>query len=270
MNKLLGALLCCFAFSASAQTPTTGRDYSDIWFNASESGWGVNVIQQDTILFITLFVYGPDGRPVWYVAPAVALTGSSGGVDTYSGELYATTGTPFGTVPFNPASVTVTAVGTLTFTGSSSGATLSYTVSGIPVTKSVVRQTWRTNVVPSTQYTGATSYTRSQCAISGRNGPVVDRANYTFIIGTNTFSMVEENFGEDGRPSGICRWNGTYSQTGRLGRSTGTATCEDNVAVPYTITDLQITASGFSSLFTAQEPAPELCQVSGRIAGVRR
>ena len=39
-------------------------DYSDLWWNPSESGWGFNIIQHGTgVLFCVMFTYGPgNGR----------------------------------------------------------------------------------------------------------------------------------------------------------------------------------------------------------------
>jgi hypothetical protein len=63
------------------------------------------------------------------------------GLGTYAGTLYRTTGPPFNAVPFNPANVVATQVGTvnLTFTDGKSG-TFNYTVNGITQTKSITRQ----------------------------------------------------------------------------------------------------------------------------------
>jgi len=271
MKRLVVALLLAFSVPALAQTPSTGRDYSDLWSNTGESGWGANVIQQDTILFITLFVYGTDRRATWYVASDVTHTGTSNGVDTYSGALYSTTGTPFGTNPFDPTSVAATAVGTLTFSGRADGsAALTYTVSGTTVTKTVTRQTWRANSIASTQYHGVTSYVRSQCANPSQNSPQSDQASYTLTVTSNAFTLVEDNGTNTQGVRLICNWVGTYSQAGRLGGATGTVTCEDNVPASFTMTDLQINSRGFSANFSAQEPAPRLCRADGRLGGVRR
>jgi hypothetical protein len=60
-------------------------DYSDLWWNSQESGWGMNIVQQGSIVFVTLFVYGPDGKPTWYVAPdAQPLAGDSSGNPAFS------------------------------------------------------------------------------------------------------------------------------------------------------------------------------------------
>jgi hypothetical protein len=59
----------------------------------------------------------------------------------YSGTLYRTTGPAFNAVPFNPANVVATAVGTatLSFTDGNSG-TFAYTVNGVSQIKAVTRE----------------------------------------------------------------------------------------------------------------------------------
>lgn len=268
--KLGTMFICCLlglSAAAQAQTPATGRDYSDLWWNAAESGWGANVIQQDSVLFITIFLYGADGRPTWYVAPAVSYVSSNGaGDDTYRGDLYQTTGTPFTAPSFNPGATNSTIVGTLTFTGlAAGGATLSYNVNGLTtgnLTKSLARQTWRTNAVNGVQYVGSTSYVRSQCLNPGMNGAQVDGATYTLTVTNGTLRLVEDN-----GPGGICNWNGNYTQAGRYGQSTGTVICEgDPVPSTYTFTQLYVSSQAFSANWTASGN----CNAVGRIGGPRR
>lgn len=86
-------LLCGFALPAAATTFSI--DFTDLWYNApaeSEAGWGVNVIQQNEVLFATLFVYGPDGTPRWYVASRLDPAGEN----RFAGPLYTAAGTYFG------------------------------------------------------------------------------------------------------------------------------------------------------------------------------
>ena len=91
------ALLAGLGFAACASATTTTIDYGDLWYNApaeSQSGWGVNIAHQGNILFVSLFVYGSDGTPRWYVASDVVPTGA---VNTFSGALFnIPTGTFFG------------------------------------------------------------------------------------------------------------------------------------------------------------------------------
>src|SRR5438874_11791280 len=100
---LLVASLGAAPNRASAKT----TDQSDLWWIPTESGWGIQFVQEETTIFATMFVYGPDGNPTWYVATMDYV-----GFLTWTGKLYATTGPWFGTIPFNPNTVTVTAVGT--------------------------------------------------------------------------------------------------------------------------------------------------------------
>ena len=67
MKKFLAALVLALALPVHAANPF-GTDFSDLWFNPAESGWGVNLNHQMDVIFATLFVYGPDGKAKWYVA----------------------------------------------------------------------------------------------------------------------------------------------------------------------------------------------------------
>jgi hypothetical protein len=126
---------------AITRQPITGGvtpsaiDYTDLWWNASESGWGLAIAQQYGVMFLAWFVYDSAGKPTWYVASdcAVSATGCSG-------ALYRTKGPPLGPT-FDATSVQVFAVGTasLTFTGSGTG-TLNYTVDGVSGSKTISRQ----------------------------------------------------------------------------------------------------------------------------------
>jgi len=107
------AALVLFLCSTLAQALNTwGTDFTDMWWIPTESGWGVNIIHQREILFATFFVYGSDQKAHWYVASNVA---SSGG-NTFTGELYRTTGPAFDSTTWNSANVRATQVGTATFT----------------------------------------------------------------------------------------------------------------------------------------------------------
>jgi hypothetical protein len=88
----------------------------------------------------------------------------------------------------------------------------------------------------------------------------------TVTVTATPFSILEENTNAAGQPAGVCRWNGNYSQSGRLGRCVGTVICEDAVPGAYTMTDIQVTGRAFGANFTAQAN----CKVTGRIGGVRR
>jgi murein DD-endopeptidase MepM/ murein hydrolase activator NlpD len=113
-------------------------DYSDLWWNESESGWGVNLNHQGEKLFATWFTYDTDGSGMWLVMPEGSAQPGGG----FAGPLYRTTGVPFAQINGAPASNPSPAlVGSarFTFTGGGQGL-FSYTVDGISQQKTLQRQ----------------------------------------------------------------------------------------------------------------------------------
>jgi lysyl endopeptidase len=129
-----------YAINFSATPSTAGpTNYTDLWWNSAESGWGLNVNDQGTTLFATLFTYDASGAPMWLVLANGALQSDG----SFTGPLYRTTGSPFNAVPFGPS--TPAQVGTMTLRFATAGAgTLSYTVNGTSVTKQITRQPFST------------------------------------------------------------------------------------------------------------------------------
>jgi hypothetical protein len=115
------------------------RNYQDLWWNPAESGWGINLAHQGSVLFATLFTYAPGGRDMWLVMSA----GRRQADGSYSGELYRTTGPVFNASPWVPFAAQQVGTMTLRFSSGNAG-TLNYTVNGAPVAKSIVRQVFAT------------------------------------------------------------------------------------------------------------------------------
>ena len=116
--------------------PAPAANYTDLWWNQSESGWGISFTQHSSgIAFVAWYTYDDSGSPKWYVASSCRVVGSG-----CTGALYETTGPPF-SGPFNPSQVTVKEVGSITFafSGESQG-TMSFTINGVPGTKQITRQ----------------------------------------------------------------------------------------------------------------------------------
>ena len=268
--RWLAALFACFSTLCSASSTTT--DFSDLWNNPQEAGWGVNVIQQRNTLFMTLFVYGTDGTPEWYVASDVQLVDTSNGVFTFVGALYRTSGPYFGAATFNPNQVGVVEVGAIAFvTGEVARAGLAYNVGNVTVQKSIERQTWaRENLgAPAAGqpavYVGASIGTWSNCA-SG-NGPTEDRATYTVTqtdvdASTSNVRIVEEGAGYS------CTYNGAYTQTGRFGVIQGTATCSDGSSQQFVASEVLVSLDALTMRLLATQSGG--CRFTGRMGGMRR
>jgi hypothetical protein len=123
------------SFQTGATPPAV--DYTDLWWNPGESGWGMVVTQQYGVIFLAWYVYDASGNPVWYVAPDCMLSGSSCG-----GTLYATTGPPLGPT-FDPNTVKASAVGNIVANFfDANNASITYVVNGVSSTKQVTRQTF--------------------------------------------------------------------------------------------------------------------------------
>ena len=112
-------------------------DFTDMWWNPAESGWGMSIVQHATrTLFAVWYTYGLDGKRTWYVLPSGTWVDSR----TYSGTIYATSG-PAANAVFDASRVRTTAVGnaTLRFTDSSNG-TFTFNINGLSGSKLITRQ----------------------------------------------------------------------------------------------------------------------------------
>jgi hypothetical protein len=120
-------------------TPSSGPayDFTDLWWNPNESGWGLNLIQHaNGVIFAIWYTYDATGKMTWYHVPNGTWTDSM----TYTGTLYAVAGPAFSNPTFTSSLVKRTAVGTasLTFTSASSG-TWSYSIDGVNGSKPITR-----------------------------------------------------------------------------------------------------------------------------------
>jgi hypothetical protein len=112
----------------------SATNYQDLWWNASESGWGINLAHQGAQIYATWYTYDTDGSPLW-LASLMTQTGPS----TFSGALFRTTGTPFG-APWNPGDLDVKTLGNASLAfASGSAATWTYNVGASAGSKSMTR-----------------------------------------------------------------------------------------------------------------------------------
>jgi hypothetical protein len=127
-------------YSALAQYLGAGAstvDYTDLWWNPNESGWGLNLIQHASRnIFGVWYTYGLDGKRIWYVVPG----GTWIATNVFRGSIYVTSGPPQNGA-FDPNRVTVNSVGTatLTFADANNG-TFAFSINGISGTKVIARQ----------------------------------------------------------------------------------------------------------------------------------
>lgn len=260
MRFLLMVALLSAALPANAMN-TWGTDMSDLWWNPDESGWGINVVHQRDVVFATIFVYGPDNRARWYVAPA--MTAETAAVTyAFSGKLYETQG-PFLGGAFNPASVTNREVGTASLNFYEVGkGTLTYGVDTSLVIKEIRRQTFRQAEIAGT-YLGGTVGTGTTCTFSGGSLTGSGEFGITFSPGSNVATITTP-----AAAGQRCTLSGIYEQQGRMGVITGNFSCTGGLAGGR-ITLFEIEA-GYNAISMRYDAQYINCVDSGRMAGVRR
>jgi hypothetical protein len=247
------SLLAAPAYSTSFST-----DQSDLYYIPAESGWGVQLVQRGSVIFATLFVFGPGGTPTWFVA-AMDFTSNL----TWTGDLYTGTGPYFGTVPFNPANVVGTKVGTMTWAATSTGTgTLSYVVNGLPVTKFVVRQTLALDDYSGT-YLGAFHFTTTACTDpTGNASGEVPFANISITQSGQAMNITISILG-----LGLTI-SGALTQSGQFGTVLGTYTDTFGDSGTASVSALNVQLNAIAGTFS-QNSAMEGCQTVGYFAGIR-
>ena len=266
--RRLGAALLFAAFSLPAAATTYSPDYTDLWYNANESGWGLNLIQQGRTIFATLYVYGTDTAPRWYSASDLEPVGTS--QTQFTGQLYQSTGPYFGATSFDSNAVSTLAVGTMTITFTSpTTATLQYTINGAPVTKNITRYLFRFEDLTG-NYLGGLTATGSNCQSSSQAGPILIFQTLTVQQASQQVSMNVQFLSNQGQASS-CTFAGAYSQAGRLGTVQGTWNCTVNGqaanAGNFTMSAIDATQNGFTGKFHGND---QFCNsYDGQFGGVR-
>jgi len=131
MRKLIAAVCCSAALCAGAEA-TPAANYTDLWWNRNESGWGLTITQHaSSRTWAIWYTYDPRQqdpsgsgafKPLWI--------GMSGGTWTtptsITGDVFVLTGVPF----FQPGSNRVaTRIGSFTFSfNSNSTGTFTYNI----------------------------------------------------------------------------------------------------------------------------------------------
>jgi hypothetical protein len=139
IRNAVTATLLALALPAAAQS-VPAANYSDIWWNPGESGWGVTFTQHSgsNQVFAVWYTYDPrepdatspgNYKPLWLVMPGGSWTTPT----SITGPVYVTHGTPFAQqwgFPTSAGGVPATRVGSFTFNFSNaSTGTFAYSIS---------------------------------------------------------------------------------------------------------------------------------------------
>jgi|GEM_PF-1350407 len=219
--SVLSAITPVFQTQAYAQATIV---YSDLWWNPTESGWGINLNHQNDIIFATWFTYGANNANAWYVMSDLRRQADG----SFTGTIFQTTGVPFNQINGATSTRSVNNVGnaTLRFSAASAG-TFSYTVNGVSQTKNIVRQPLIQTPTTCTQQAASGSRAASQnyqdlWYIPAESGWGVNLTHQGDILFATWFTYNAAGTGQWLVASNVARQaDGSY--TGRLFRTTGTA-----------------------------------------------
>jgi hypothetical protein len=267
IRRFAAVLLASLAVALPAHATTFSVDFTDIWWNASEDGWGVTVSQQGDTIFVTFFIYGTDRTPRWY-SGAIFPTAGPANAATFTGDLVQSTGSYFGDSTFTKSPGIKVGTVTMTFT-SPSAATLAYNINGVSVTKQIVRQTFRGNNLAG-NYSGGLVSDRTGCRDSTQNG-FADVTGPLTVTHAEPSVVMQVDFSTS-TSSGACVYRGNYVAQGRVGTiSNGTWSCAVGGTTlfqgNFTMTNIDGQANGFNAAFAATDTGS--CVYNGRFGGVR-
>ena len=256
---LVMLLLAASSLARPAWATSFSNDQSDLWWNASENGWGIQFVQRGSTIFATMFVYDAAGNPTFYVA---TMEGSKpNGVLTFTGDLFTTHGSWFGAVPYNPATFGGTKVGTMTWQKQSGDpGTLTYSVNNVTVTKSLVRQPIRNDDYSGT-YTVGLHLVATACTNPANNGTFDAAVNMTVAQNGTAITLTLVELG--------CTYTGTYSQNGQFGSSSGSFSCTGGDAGTFATSNMIVTPVGMVARVSGSSTSTG-CQNVGQIGGVRK
>ncbi len=235
-SAAIGILVATLSNLAGART-----NYTDLWWNPAESGWGVTMSQDyNGPIFATFFVYAANGSAAWVVGLLIADPTT----EVYSGTLTETTGgAPLNGQGFNPATVQRNDVGTVTFTPfDAANGTLAYIYRGSSVVKQITRQslyTLDTNFNASFLDITASgtafrviveSRNNGQCSLNSPANTTLDTTYRLFptAMSINSISLSIGQCDSDMScviSTPLCTLTGTVNQTGRVLNVPGTLSC---------------------------------------------
>jgi hypothetical protein len=138
-----GTQLTSSSFRVNEAHPTSqvvpAVDYTDLWWNPQESGWGISINQHSSgALLATWFTYDQAGNPTWFSLQPGQWTSAT----NFTGPIYRTTGPAFAT-HFDASRFGISQVGTGTLSFESpSSAAFTYTVNGISGTRHIERMVY--------------------------------------------------------------------------------------------------------------------------------
>ena len=121
--------------------PRPLTDYTGLWWNPVEGGWGLSLHQGATdTLFGSWYVYGANGQPEWFTIQGGSWTSAT----RWSGTIYRNTGPFFAGPDYDPRLVLTQSAGNAVLEfrqvpGAEDRATFTYTINNATTSKTISR-----------------------------------------------------------------------------------------------------------------------------------
>lgn len=261
MKRWKNCLAASLAGLSLFMQPAKAAFLTDLWWKSDESGWGANVVHQDDVAFVTLFVYSPAGEPTWYVATTTQVALMPGGLPVMSGTLYSARGPWFGAA-FDPSLVRLAPVGMLSITpADASNARFDYDVDGVRASKIMSRQSLR---APVSEPAGlGYNATMSLTLRAPDKLPEKSRVTGTAEMQiAHDFATLSVRDAEE-----LCFHGGPIVQAGKFSTVSGTYACTSGRTGTVEISELEFSRNGFVARISMTTPEGIL---AGTIAGAAR
>lgn len=249
--------------AGSLPTAVRANNYQDLWWNPSESGWGINISHQGDVMFATWFIYGASRQPTWIFLSRAERSGALG--NTFEGDIFQAVGTPFSAIPFVPlqgADLTRVGRATLIFSDARTGS-LTYDVNGATVVKQITRQVIGVaNMTGS--YFGGLKREGSGCVSAALNGSVLNQATYSVnhTVATGALTITEVGGTQ-------CNFSGNVQTFGSIAEGSGNFSCAaENIIGTWTMREGRASPNAFSA-FLAMRPNGEPCTLNATIGGLK-
>ena len=127
------------ASSYTIDTASSPSVLTGLWWNSTESGWGLTITQQYGVIFVAMYTYDAANNPIWYVitnCPVVA-----GGC---TGDIFKVRGGSPLTANWAPnLGLTKVGSGTLAFSDANTAA-MNFVIDGVNGSKAITRQVFAT------------------------------------------------------------------------------------------------------------------------------
>lgn len=254
----LAILFAAASFLPQASATSSTTDQSDIWSVVGEDGWGFQMVQRADRIFVTIYVYDGTRTPFWYTATLFYQ-----GNFVWSGDLIATTGPWFGTVPFNPNTVTTRRVGNIRWTATSvTTGELRYDVDGVQVVKNATRFLVAYDDF-SGKYAGGFHVDTTGCFNSANNGTIEAFATLN-VTQDGPAMTIAASMGT----AGSCTFTGIFSQAGQFGAVNGTYSCNGDPASGFQIFEMQVNISGLTFRVDTDRNGTTGCTDKGWFGGM--